>query len=261
MDEELIARLRETLELTEYEARVYLALVMYGALTVSEISRRSGVPRPKCYEVLRGLSSKGLVAVVSSKPVKYRTFPVKDGISNRIAQLQSELHRKIEDSERLVRDLEFLQAHKFAGREVRVMLLSDHDAIVNSSVNDASRAREEVLIAMTQSPVKFNWMHHMTHLMRPVTKGVKFKFIVPSIPKFMSKVSSISTKFRDPPFEIRACGKVKQPFSVIDGRISYIYLTDPEVGVFLTAIRIEDEAFSSQLREMFYTLWDYCELR
>jgi len=44
---------------TEYEAKVYLALLGNPGITRYEVGRRSGVPRAKVYEVLEGLVRRG----------------------------------------------------------------------------------------------------------------------------------------------------------------------------------------------------------
>ncbi len=255
----LLNGLQETLDLTEYEAKAYLSLIVHDSMTVSEISRTSGVPRPKCYEVLKGLASKGLIGVVATKPVKYEALQVEKGLMNRISQLKSELLRKERETLSLVQELKEIQNSGPTGRTIKVMLLEDPDSIISSSVTDASRAREEVLIAMTRTPVKFGWIHNISLLKGPVLKGVRYKFIVPSISSFTGKVmSKIRLPMKDSPVEVRACERLKQPFSVIDERISYLYITDPNRGVFLSAIKIEDNVFGSQMREMFYWLWENC---
>ncbi|GBF09914.1 hypothetical protein apy_16390 [Aeropyrum pernix] len=56
----------------EYEARVYAALVLYGPSKAGEISLRSGVPRPRVYDVLRDLIAKGFVERTQGSPTYYR---------------------------------------------------------------------------------------------------------------------------------------------------------------------------------------------
>jgi len=56
------------LGLTEYEAKIYAAVVGAGSKTAGELSFLSGVPRTKLYGSLRSLEKKGLVRTVSRKP-------------------------------------------------------------------------------------------------------------------------------------------------------------------------------------------------
>jgi HTH-type transcriptional regulator, sugar sensing transcriptional regulator len=63
----------ENLGLTGYEIRVYLSLLDTGSMTASEISKKSGVPYSKIYEVLNTLEEKGWLESDSSRPQKF--FP------------------------------------------------------------------------------------------------------------------------------------------------------------------------------------------
>jgi HTH-type transcriptional regulator, sugar sensing transcriptional regulator len=61
----------EDLGLTSYEIRVYTSLLDSGAMTASDISKKSGVPYSKIYEVLNTLEEKGWLESDSSRPQKF----------------------------------------------------------------------------------------------------------------------------------------------------------------------------------------------
>lgn len=61
--------------LTEYQARVYLALLDLGVAKVSQIPALSRVPRTRIYTAMRELHAKGLVQVLPEKPLRYRAVP------------------------------------------------------------------------------------------------------------------------------------------------------------------------------------------
>ena len=63
----------ESLGLTTYEIKVYLSLLDIGSITASDISKKSGVPYSKIYEVLNTLEDKGWLESDSSRPQKF--FP------------------------------------------------------------------------------------------------------------------------------------------------------------------------------------------
>ncbi len=58
--------------LTEYEAKVYLALLNTHLSTATQASEKSGVPRTKIYAVLESLDSKGWVRVYSGVPILFK---------------------------------------------------------------------------------------------------------------------------------------------------------------------------------------------
>ena len=71
---EILGALR-SLGFTEYEAKVYFALVQSAPATAYEISNRSGVPRPNTYSALKVLAGRSAVIPVSEQPTRYAPQP------------------------------------------------------------------------------------------------------------------------------------------------------------------------------------------
>ena len=63
------------LGLTEYEARIYLALLAEAPLSGYAVARESGVPRSKVYEVLEGLVRQGIVIASHGGSTLYAALP------------------------------------------------------------------------------------------------------------------------------------------------------------------------------------------
>ena len=61
----------EQLGLTQYEAKVYIALLSEHPATAYTISRRSGVPHSRVYEVARRLMTKGYVVCQNTNPDRF----------------------------------------------------------------------------------------------------------------------------------------------------------------------------------------------
>ena len=53
-----VIELLKNLQLTESEAKVYVALSQYGPQTGYEVSKTSGVPRSKVYNILESFGKK-----------------------------------------------------------------------------------------------------------------------------------------------------------------------------------------------------------
>jgi len=60
-----------TLGLTEYEARVYAALVGIGEGSARQIHEASGVPRPRVYDIAEGLAGRGFITIRRGSPHVY----------------------------------------------------------------------------------------------------------------------------------------------------------------------------------------------
>jgi len=66
-----LTRLLVALGLTQNESRVYLAVLGTSELTAAEAAARAGVPRPKVYEALGSLESRGFCRRVGGRVQRY----------------------------------------------------------------------------------------------------------------------------------------------------------------------------------------------
>jgi sugar-specific transcriptional regulator TrmB len=80
----------EDLGLAPVPARVYLALVESGPLTISEVSKIAMVSRPDVYRTISKLQKKSLVQKIIRKPIEYQAIPIKEGLS---LLLESKTHQ------------------------------------------------------------------------------------------------------------------------------------------------------------------------
>jgi len=71
--ESVVEKLRRV-GLTEYEAKVYLALLNTHLCTATQASEKAGVPRTKIYAVLEALRNKGWVHVYSGVPLLFKAI-------------------------------------------------------------------------------------------------------------------------------------------------------------------------------------------
>jgi sugar-specific transcriptional regulator TrmB len=76
--------------LTDYEARVYLALLDLGTAAAAEIPVVSRVPRTRVYATMQQLHAKGLVQILPEKPLRYRAAP----LSAYLTKLAEDYRRK-----------------------------------------------------------------------------------------------------------------------------------------------------------------------
>jgi sugar-specific transcriptional regulator TrmB len=79
----------KSLGLTNYEARVYIALLTVASATASGIHEISGVPRASVYTVIDQLLSKGLVSVSQSAPKRFAAFPPEDAVSRLMDHIEN----------------------------------------------------------------------------------------------------------------------------------------------------------------------------
>ena len=94
--EELYEKVSRYLGLSEYEARVYVSLVMEGASEARRLSMRCGVPRTKVYATLKKLMERGLVFELPGDPRKFAPAGPAEGFEHHL------LHFKQKTSDSVV---------------------------------------------------------------------------------------------------------------------------------------------------------------
>jgi len=100
VEEREVAALRR-LGLTEYECRLYLALVKMGPVKASEVSFFGQVPRTKAYGAINDLKQKGLVRVIPGKPEIYEASSPNEVLMPLVKKRALE----ITDSQSVIEDL------------------------------------------------------------------------------------------------------------------------------------------------------------
>jgi HTH-type transcriptional regulator, sugar sensing transcriptional regulator len=91
-------------DLTEYQARVYLALLDLGVAAASQIPSIANVPRTRIYATMRQLHGKGLVTLLPERPLRYRAAPIATYIHGLAQDYRSRASQLIGESENLSRD-------------------------------------------------------------------------------------------------------------------------------------------------------------
>ena len=84
-----------SLGLTVLQAKVYLALVKSGDLTIKEISKNADVARQDLYRITSELQKLGLVERLITIPTKFRAMELTHGISI-LLQLRREKEAEME---------------------------------------------------------------------------------------------------------------------------------------------------------------------
>lgn len=88
---------------SEYEAKVYLSLVETHPSGAYDISKRSGVPHSRVYEITRRLIEKGAVVKAGSNPDRFSPLPPADLVS----KLRSDYTNYVDQVEEQLRELSF----------------------------------------------------------------------------------------------------------------------------------------------------------
>jgi sugar-specific transcriptional regulator TrmB len=129
----------ERLGLSNYEARVFVALQALGVGTAREVHEVAGVPRSQVYGAADALVERGLVERQQSTPKRYRPVAL-DAASERLtARLERERERAFDYLDTLRRE------ERPAESREDVWSLHGREAVTERAVELVERARERLL--------------------------------------------------------------------------------------------------------------------
>jgi len=137
----------ESLGLTGYEIRVYMALLEYGQMTAAAISKTASVPYSKIYEVLNSLEDNGRLESDSSRPQKF--FPISP--STALDAMKMRMENVIRDNQNLIESELMLIYEKSGMKEKPEIWVVRGIYNIAAKVNEIiESAEQDLLIAMPQ---------------------------------------------------------------------------------------------------------------
>lgn len=143
MSREFIEAL-ESLGLSSYEARVYLALLKLGEATAQEVSSESGIPYSRVHSILNTLASKGLIEVIPLRPRRYRVVNPRKALEH----LANKLKERIDLAKNTILSLaqQFREQPRVEGLELSV--IQNRDVLEVLAVSLISSASRELLLSI-----------------------------------------------------------------------------------------------------------------
>ena len=161
--EEAIIYLEE-LGLTQYEAKVYLALIGEHPAGAYAVSQRSGVPHSRVYEVARRLIKKGLVILVDKNPERFSPLAPIEFID----KLERDHRRVIGELKTKFRELSFQ---------------SDFDPVWNIVDRDGAMEKAQEIIRGAKKRIFIGiWDEEFPELIEDVrtahSRGVEIVFLI-----------------------------------------------------------------------------------
>ena len=164
------------LGLTDYEMRVYVALLEHGAMTANQISEIAEVPYSKIYEVLENLEEKGWIGSEGGRPAKF--YPQNPMTAIEINRMR--IDRELKKYENILLS-ELLPIYKGAGSREK------HDVwILRGELNILSKLKSLLANCDMELQIASPWMNkELVDMLLPTlttisTKGGKVQIMLSS---------------------------------------------------------------------------------
>ncbi len=179
--------------LTEYEARVYLTLIVKGGLEASKVSRFADIPRPHTYSVLKALQMRGLVTVIPEAVNRYRAVPLDEGMDLLMEEQERQLSHLRQAREELLSEIKPKEAVP-ANHQSMVLLYYGRQNVYKLVDEMFSRCNEECDIMTTAHGIVRFYKYFSDKASEFRNKDVRVRFIAPVTPQvedFAVKLSQL----------------------------------------------------------------------
>lgn len=134
MDQEI--SLLNNFGITNNEAKVYITLLQMDASTGYKISKSSGIPRSKIYNILASLEDKGLILKSADETPLYKSLPVNELIS----KLKNDSKEHIDDIQDALADLGTVT------KQESIWMINSYDQVFEKILYQIQNAKESLYI-------------------------------------------------------------------------------------------------------------------
>jgi len=179
-EESEMAALRR-LGLTEYESRLYLALLKMGPIKASQLSFFGQVPRTKTYHSIKELERKGLVSISPGKPEIYSPRSPMEVLMPIVTRLDHD----VKNSEQIVQSLAMAyESSKYVKRDTpkqsdQFWQMDGRQRIYNKLNQLMNDATQSINYSTTSAGLIRAYRVHANALEQAAKKGATVKLLSP----------------------------------------------------------------------------------
>jgi HTH-type transcriptional regulator, sugar sensing transcriptional regulator len=228
--EEILAKRLEIFGFTQNQAKIYLAVVQAGSISVSEIGRRTNLHRQDIYKMLPKLEAKGLVTKTLGSPLVLNAIPVEKALKGLIAVEKERATERIKRMEanlgKLSGSLSALREREAEseGAEPFFTLLTNDSEVTNAADLLFARARDGCDIVGSVDLIELRAGKWRERFRKAVDNGARIRLIVKA-PVREAKIDSLVQRLRPPTGDFAAkffLEESPKPFALVDNREVWI---------------------------------------
>lgn len=240
------------LGLTDYEIRVYLAILKHPASRIPEVARSSGVPQPKVYPTVKRLLERGLLESELGPVNTYNALAPELSF----APLLADLERRASDATDAIQGLqeEFEEPGDSIGaREGRIKLFQGKQAIRRNFLELVARSEASIAI-VARLPLMVS--DDDEQMQEAIARGVAVRILIEAPKDYDFASEPLFAKNDALGVEQRHLAAVPLRMGIFDGRVSILPMQDSAKktkGFMMLEVR--NEGLSEGLTGMFDLLW------
>jgi sugar-specific transcriptional regulator TrmB len=244
------------LGLTNYEAKVYVALTRRGSSTAAETARVAGIPRQRIYDVLASLVGRGLAATRPGQVTRYAATSPDEAIERLVGEHREKLVQLERESRRLAESLApaFDEGQEHRDPLEYIEVLRDRGAINKRFTELQADIKHEILV-FTKPPYATPPEENVEGLEVTQSHSV---YAVYELSIFDDPVNVEGVRrFIEAGEQARFVEELPLKLVIIDERIVLFGMEDPvAAGPDLTMLVVEHPSLAKILRIAFMHVWD-----
>ena len=142
----------QQLGLTEYQAKVFAALLSRSESTAPELAKLSGVPVTKIYSILKSLENMGFLKSSLTRPKMYRPVDAQVAVDSILLRKQEQVNEMLDKRKKMISSLDKLydtHGKKYEDPENLVWLVTGSKNLMNEVINLCKHAKKSIDIVLS----------------------------------------------------------------------------------------------------------------
>jgi len=252
--EKEVANTLKNIGFTEYEIEAYLTLLSHGSLSPSRLSSASKIPRPRVYDVLKGLASRGILLEKPGKPTTYSPVDIKKVISILESEVKEEHEKRLssicEHGGFLIKSLKDQKPKRID----RIFVINNTKNLINWFRISAMEAKDyiNILSSFDRGILPRSFRNYLEFVKKMHSKNIKVKYCLP-VEKWNAKEIEKLSKF----IQVKHLLKIPEiGVYIIDGKEAMITTSTYPEATYDNGILIKDQAIIKRIEEHFNRTWE-----
>lgn len=237
------------LGLSEYESKVYLALVREGTLTGLKTSRISNVPQGKIYDTLYRLTEKGFVSTMNAKPKLFKAIDPEIALKQYIKSKKQNLEDMEKNLPKKIKQLSSLRTQE-TDEKVSIFRGKKNAFTANHYLMDSASKSIDIMFT-------FEIIHTLTKriLLDKKSKGLKIRILATK-----KENKALIKEILNYGIEVHYYPVQEIRIFIKDGKESNIQILNKNDFLDRTNILIQSEELSKALTHYFDKVWEKAEI-
>ncbi|WP_037570110.1 TrmB family transcriptional regulator [Phaeacidiphilus oryzae] len=251
----------EELGLTNYEARVYLALIRRDVYTAAEVAREARVPRQRVYDVLDGLTRRQLAVLHPGRVAGYSAVAPEIAMDRLVEQQRRSLSRLERLSGDLARELlpTWNSGRTHTDPLDYVEVLRDRETI-NERFAKLQQEAEREILTFTRPPYFGDPDENEAGVdatARVAAGGGTVRSLYTPEALEDAGMREHIRRFQQAGEDARVAGELPLKLVIVDGSLVLCDMPDPVAGTgATTSLVIRHPSLAETLRLAFQSVWD-----